>query len=171
MCRFPSGSFPLTCCRWAVAKSNFPVSNSVAVFGVKTCQSNPPDVLCCKYKVFKAFDGEAEETQQFQLRKEWRFFSRLCPSHSCCRGVKSISEGLIWGWLLEKHFSGSLSLLKRNEGSLEVFFQRYCCSPGPWLKKEHKSPVLLLRLQVIVPGHNVPSLLWRWHFREAGAKQ
>lgn len=78
--RFPSGSFPLTCCHWAVAKSNFPVSNSAAVFGVMTCQSNPPDVLCCKYKVFKVFDGEAEETQQFQLRKEWLFFACVLPS-------------------------------------------------------------------------------------------
>lgn len=50
------------------------------------------------------------------------FFVSLCPSHSCCRGVRSISEGLIKGCYLEKHFSKRLSILKLNEVSLEVFF-------------------------------------------------
>lgn len=48
------------------------------------------------------------------------FFFRLCPSHSCCRGVKSISGGLIKGCLLEKHSSESLSATK--PGSLSFFF-------------------------------------------------
>lgn len=63
-------------------------------------------MLCCKYQVFKVFDGEADETRQFQLRKELGFFFFLaCPSRSCCCRVKSTSEGSIKGCLLEKHDS------------------------------------------------------------------
>lgn len=150
MHRFPSGSFPLTCCHWAVAKSNFPVSNSVTVFGVKTCQSNPPDVLCCKYKVCKVFDGEVQETRPFQLRKELHSFSERVPHTHSAVQLKAFPRAWLKVLIIKTFHWESFHIEAWWRKTRSCFFIWFL--HGTWAQV----CVSVVVPQVLVPGHNGP---------------